>query len=274
VFAEHEAAERIYDSALAVNERIGRRVGIAGVHQSLAALYVETGRLAAAKASAERADRLYQELGRDDQRAFTLAALGHIELDLGEPRRAIDLSLRAAELHRTMGMKHALAAPLLRAATALAALDPPELDRARLIATEALEAASLVESHMAIAAAHGTLGRIEAGAGRYREAMAHIDHAMAHASESQHRVTECLALLARGQVRWLCGEPAEADFGAAVSMAKQISYPQAAVEALIGLAECGVDPVRNLTKAAELAERHGLVALHVRSSHLLGARVG
>ena len=57
-------------------------------------------------------------------------------------------------------------------------------------------------------------------------------------------------------------------------MAKQINYLQAAVEALIGLAGCGVDPVRNLTKAAELAERHGLVALHVRSSHLLGARVG
>jgi DNA-binding SARP family transcriptional activator/tetratricopeptide (TPR) repeat protein len=274
VFAEHEAAERLYDSALAVNERIGRRLGVAGVHQSLAALYVETGRLAAAKASAELADRLYEELGRDDQRAFTLALLGHIELDLGDPRRAIDLSLRAAELHRTMGMKQALAAPLLRAASAFLALEPPELDRARLVAAEALAAASTVESHVAIAAAHGALGRIEAGAGRYGEAMAHIDRAMAHASDSQHRVSECLALLARGQVRWLCGEPADADFGAAVSMAKQINYPQATVQGLIGLAECGVDPVRHLTEAAELADRHGLVALHVRSSQLLGARVG
>jgi DNA-binding SARP family transcriptional activator/tetratricopeptide (TPR) repeat protein len=265
-FSENAAAEQIYAHALEVNERIGRRLGIAGVHQSLAALYYETGRLPEAKRSNELALEIYRDLGRRDQQAFVLAISGYVACALGDVDGAIEFSRLAADLHREMGMKHALASALCLEAACQMDRTPPDLTTAQRLAEEALAASEAMDSRIGIAEAHSTLALVAAHAGCHAEAGAHADTAVAVATATQHRVSECFALLGRGEARVLAGDPADDDFAAALALAHELAYPQAQVRALIGLARSTDNPSTHLEAASAISDRHGLRGLQKKIS--------
>ena len=109
---ELDEAEALYKGALALNEQQGREEGMAKELGNLGLIYWRRGELAKAEAHHKRALTLDEELGRKEGMAADLGNLGLIYNTRGELAKAEEHQARALALHEELGSKEGMAGNL------------------------------------------------------------------------------------------------------------------------------------------------------------------
>ncbi|MGF1608924.1 MAG: tetratricopeptide repeat protein [Kiloniellales bacterium] len=109
---ELELAEVMHRRALAIEERLGRRAGLADQYGHLGLLQQERGDLDQAEALLQQALDLNEELARGAQAASACSALGAIARERGRPERALELHRRALAHDEALGRKQGMAVDL------------------------------------------------------------------------------------------------------------------------------------------------------------------
>jgi len=119
VTGDDRSARRDYEASLEIKRQLGNVQSIANVLTNLALLDYRTGRLGSAIARFEEAGRRQREISDVHGRILTLATLGEVWKDKGEPARAERLVRAAVRVARRRGHRESTLAEALASAAAV-----------------------------------------------------------------------------------------------------------------------------------------------------------
>ena len=194
VTGDDRSARRDYEASLEIKRQLGNVQSIANTLTNLALLDYRTGRLGSAISRFEEAGRRQREISDVHGRILTLATLGEVWKDKGEPARAERLVRAAVRVARRRGHREStLAEALASAATVEIVLG--RWGNALVFATDGLEVATaegLRPDESALLCLRGEAGHLAGtdAASADRDLARSIE--IAREVRDVHRLSQCL----------------------------------------------------------------------------------
>ena len=255
---------RLAETALAAAERAGDLRGQAAMCHSIGRARLLVADLKGALGYLGRAKELCRRADWPQQEAAVLQTLGVTRKQLGEPRRAIPLYRRAAEINRSLGLVRGEARVLNNLASAhlmLARLDQAEES---LLACLALTGRP-EDAHLRTLTLVN-LALVRQRQARFADALGHLDEALAVAQAAGLLYAEAVTYETYGWVHRDAGDHVRAidAFTRALGLAREVENRRCQIASLAGIAaaETGLGRVEaalaHLGTAAGLAEDTGM----------------
>lgn len=253
-----DASQRLFRHALETLDALDRPRGEAVTRANLCFLLHSRDRLAEARRCYLRALDAFERLGERSLRARILISLGGVDLQQGEPGRAVERFRTARAISRTLGERRGEALAVNNLAAAHRSTG--RLDAARNEYSEALELFRTEGDARGQARALNNLGFVHLDLGEPERAVELFRNALSLRRETGDRRGEATTLNNLGRAYREQGRPriALAVHRQALEIHRQMEYPHgvAVTEQLLGAA------LLDLGKLSDAAERLASAASH------------
>jgi transcriptional regulator with GAF, ATPase, and Fis domain/tetratricopeptide (TPR) repeat protein len=265
---EYEAARRFNEEALELAERLDDRAQAASCHGGIGLALLATGRLTEAHGRFAEARRIFAELHHPRGEALALINLAAADLDLGEPRRALEHTDAALKLLTPGGPSQARALALLKRSQALAELGrgaaaAESRSRALTVAEQSGEQRTVTDVLLEIARAARRRGEQALAAQTIAQALQGVDRDASGPTAAQ-------GLLLQGEIL--------ADGGAfgsarpllqgALDTFRKLGDPSGEIQALLELALLELDTPGDLEQALTLLDEAAEIAADAETRRL------
>jgi predicted ATPase len=234
---DYDQAGRYCDQALHIYREIGDRRGEGAALNNLSAITLNQGDYAEARTHQEQARQIYAEIGDRRGESKLLNNLGNLHADQGDYAQAQDYYVQALRIHHETGSRMGESVVLNNLAGILWSVGDYAGARARY--ARALEIGREIGDRQGESIVLSNLSLQAHSAGDDELALDYGQQALRIAQELGDQVTQGDTLTRLGHVhagleRW---EAANAAYGQALELRRELGQPHRAIEALAGLAD-------------------------------------